>query len=217
MWAIRAKLEPSPHPQIHLTPTKRERTLISLEIREGKPLMRKILFALTRFYALCLALTVCSANPVVAHADTFSFTPENGPTYNFSLDPSQINFTHFDPNAGVSYSPITVGSQTDSQVIFYIPSVLIGDGDGSIDFGINVIPPDGFNLYFGPQLFTGSVYDPTFIPGTYTLEISMDRSSTATLVIDGPSTITPEPSTFALLGTGILGMAGAIGRKLRIT
>jgi hypothetical protein len=181
--------------------------------------MRKTLFTLGCFSASCLIAVaiVLSANPVTAHADTFSFTPDNGTTYNFSLDPSQINFTHFDPGAGVNYSPVTVGSQTDAEVIFYIPSVLEGEGDGPIDFGINVQDPkDGFNLYFGPQLFSGSVYAPTFIPGTYTLEISQDRSYSATLVIDGPSTVTPEPSTFALLGTGILGMAGAMQRKLRI-
>jgi hypothetical protein len=186
---------------------------------EKETLMRKTLFALTRVSASCLiAVAVAlSANSVAAHADTFSFTPDNGPTYNFSLDPSQINFTHFDPDFGANYFPVTVGSQTDAEVIFYIPTVLEGYNDGPLDFGLNVQDPkDGFNLYFGPQLFSGSVYNPTFIPGTYTLEISEDRSYSATLVIDEPSTVTPEPSTFALLGTGILGMAGAMGRKLSI-
>jgi hypothetical protein len=134
--------------------------------------MRKTLFALTRVSASCLiAVAVAlSANPVAAHADTFSFTPDNGPTYNFSLDPSQINFTHFDPDFGANYFPVTVGSQTDAEVIFYIPTVLEGYNDGPLDFGLNVQDPkDGFNLYFGPQLFSGSVYNPTFIPGTYTL------------------------------------------------
>jgi PEP-CTERM motif len=181
--------------------------------------MRKTLFAFMRLSAsyLITVAIVLSANLAAAHADTFSFTPDNGATYNFSLDPSQINFTNFDPNAGVPYSPVTVGAQTDAEVIFYIPSVLEGEGNGPIDFGIDVqYPGEGFNLYFGPQLFSGSVYNPTFIPGSYTLEISQDRSYSATLIIDGPpSTVTPEPSTFTLLGTGILGMA-AMHRKLRI-
>jgi hypothetical protein len=182
--------------------------------------MSKTLFAFTRLSAsyLITVAIVLSANLAAAHADTFSFTPDNGATYNFSLDPSQINFTHFDSGFGVNYFPVTVGSQTDAEVIFYIPTVVEGYNDGPLDFGLNVQDPkDGYNLYFGPQLFTGSVYDPTFIPGTYTLEISQDRSYSATLIIDGPpSTVTPEPSTFALLGTGVLGMAAATGRKLRI-
>lgn len=50
---------------------------------------------------------------------------------------------------------------------------------------------------------------------TFTLEGPVSPSDTINFDLNyAPSSVTPEPSSFALLGTGILGVAGVIRRRL---
>jgi hypothetical protein len=60
---------------------------------------------------------------------------------------------------------------------------------------------DGFN-YMSAFAFPGT--DPYVESGSLTLISS----------VDPPSAVTPEPSTFALFGTGLLSLAGAVRRRL---
>ena len=70
---------------------------------------------------------------------------------------------------------------------------------------------------YGRQLFTGGLTDPTFITGgpfslrkvgdgTYDNNFKLDIAASSTAV-------TPEPSSFILLSTGLLGMAGVVRRR----
>jgi hypothetical protein len=64
-------------------------------------------------------------------------------------------------------------------------------------------------LALGTQLFSGPTSSPTFLTGQYSLEGEFSQET-------GPATlvITPEPSTFLLLASGILVFAGSARRKL---
>lgn len=77
---------------------------------------------------------------------------------------------------------------------------------------------DGFT-FTGAPLFSGSVLDPTFIPGSYVLSGMPDLGDgpvpvTVDLTIAAvPTASTPEPGTLALVGTAALGLAGAVRRR----
>jgi hypothetical protein len=73
----------------------------------------------------------------------------------------------------------------------------------------------------GDQAYTGSESDPTIVPGTYELGLysgvflGEDLEPLAgDVVIAGAQAPTPEPSSFFLLGTGLLALAGLARRKL---
>lgn len=75
-----------------------------------------------------------------------------------------------------------------------------------------------FNL-FGAQLFTGSLSDPTFKTGDFTLDSSSNdysyckEGSSYNLSIVDRSAVTPEPSSVLLLATGIFALIGAGAMK----
>lgn len=52
--------------------------------------------------------------------------------------------------------------------------------------------------------------------GTYSFDLLYAEVNGAPAVLDFPPTVTPEPSTFVLLGSGLLGAAGAVRRRMRI-
>ena len=160
-----------------------------------------------------------------AHADTYSFA-FSGPgtdSVSFTL-PSEFHSTTGGDNLGINEMNIAVdlnGVTSIQGLGFYVP----GNGGG---FAIEGIPDYAFN---GPQLITTQLYTPfpnfpsinfykdaTFNLGTYTLdEVDGDHLGVGTLVVSDLSTASPsavpEPSTFALLGTGVLGAAGVICRR----
>ena len=154
---------------------------------------------------LSAAAVLFAAMIVTAHADTFSyafseasFLGTDAFTY---TSPTQIlTTTTFTPDTcsvfggACSYVSFTFGGVP-------YPAVL--------EIGSAVAGYEGFQFF--PVSFFTTI-------GTNTQDVSANGPYYTMTVTDIPgTTVTPEPSTFIFLGTGILGLAGVARRKfLRI-
>lgn len=88
---------------------------------------------------------------------------------------------------------------------------------------IGYAPPDGvyeiraykyFHSLTGQPVFTGSVTDPTFVPGTYSYDwLYYLGPVPGTVTITPETASTPEPTTLALLATGSLGLLTRFHRR----
>ncbi len=185
-------------------------------------------------YILPLLLILAAAP--IARADTYQFDfqgkyvpdpvedPLNGgPTFSFFWQ--------------ISAAPTTVIYNGEYPVYEFV-SVPITSSAGNLGGILNLsIAPEENPREVGFFTSDGSIYDtygiafldtaklfstgldsnPIFLPGSYDANFQFRTYSEydGTLTISDLSTVTPEPSTFALLGTGLIGIAGVLRQKTR--
>lgn len=141
-------------------------------------------------------------------------------------------FTLTDGTNTITFTlPTNPAVNADSD-FFVVPNVSV-DIDGSImsdslyfydateSGGLAIYSPTTTLTYLtqtGAVLFSGSLTDPTFSNGglfaltNYDTPV-YDNNFTLNITTAG-APVTPEPSSFVLLGTGLLGMAGVMRRRL---
>jgi hypothetical protein len=188
-----------------------------------------------RYLRFVLAALVLAACPLAAHADivdTFAVNITTGsgflPTdtaggtltlnittgvwlsadvsYYLGGNPADVvaTFTMFDgyyPHPNFAYTFFLSDQSSTAPFSLALPvSSLVDYSGGSI---CSMVAPcsDGFNYMSG---FAFPKIDPYVESGSLTLISS----------VDPPSAVTPEPSTFALFGTGLFSLAGAMRRRL---
>ena len=171
--------------------------------------MRKALFTLA---LLASAFTL----PLTAHADAIDQF-----TFNFDTTPGYVS-VHVTMDllaspAVLPYSSLICGdcfvvfSESSPTYVFKFIQFVPG-GAPIVNFtlydGFDIPIPKAFTQIFpSDALFTGSLSDPTFIPGTFDAVYRPFPGSpdfAGTITIEPVNTTTPEPSSLILLTTGAL-------------
>jgi hypothetical protein len=159
---------------------------------------------------------------VVLHADTSAivFDPVGDPGFyrlfnvggnvtigaqSFTLTPSLILVAGSSPNDTINFfnATVTLGLGFTSK-----PELDTYDLFSS--FGPLSVPPTDADTFLTPTLGGGS-----FITTTDTIEFTGDTSLTFSAAVRGTDVAVPEPASFFLLGSGLLGLGGALRRKSR--
>jgi PEP-CTERM motif len=126
-------------------------------------------------------------------------------------------FTFSTPVTGLILSEVSLGGFTNTSYTFNDDFTILSCGP-NIVYGGGCIHESGGNTMFamegdGTILFDGTISSLSFTTANgeywngFTIGLSPNTST-------GPVGPTPEPGTLVLFGTGILGLAGAVRRKL---
>jgi hypothetical protein len=156
----------------------------------------------TRLFAV-LALSILAASSLAAHADTYEYdfsAPSffGSPAVSLSFDEAAL-LTSDTTITAANFLTMT-GGPVSSFEINPTSGDCVGFSGGSSCININ---------FSGGSILGVEASDAADTTGTFDYSLG-----TLTITDLTPSAATPEPSSIALLGTGVLGLAGVVRRRL---
>ena len=162
---------------------------------------------LAAVFAAALTLT---APAFAGTTDNFTIT-DGSSVSTFSLPtspaPDDTFKGGFDLN-NVAYSLNGV-AQTPNTIDFFTPTL-----NGGLDI-FDIVGNEPVISTTGAQLFTGGIDNPTFLTGTFQQFDFYNQDDPISVEISqGEMAATPEPSSMVLFGTGVLGIAGLVRRRI---
>ena len=165
-----------------------------------------------------VAATAMLSASLAAHADSLFTLTTTQDTISFTL-PTPLA-TEFTGNYFYVFNvPVTAdGTTTVENLEFDVPSAY---GRDLIILAFDPNDPSAGDTFLllqqGPQLFMGSAADPAFVDGSYQLSQVPASGIAYTGDFDLTiSSVTPEPSSIALFGTGMFGVAGVMRKRFAV-
>ena len=197
--------------------------------------------SLAASFLLCLASGSALASTVIS---SYTAGPDNNANSNYfgeqftvtaSGSYNDITFSFFTPGGsavapGTGYlfsSPFTgTESQLSSTTTGLLGTAAGSGGAYSFGSGVDLVGGDTYFLYQDESLSSGSIAGGFTAPLDTAASFASTSGSAFSSLGDGsswnysvtgdavPANVTPEPSSIALLGTGLLGVAGVIRKRL---
>jgi hypothetical protein len=167
------------------------------------------------------------ANPVASPYTEAGFTLTSSIDYQFGTLCADYVGSYAGPGMFIDYSGTTASLTKNGGGTFSIGGISLAHlyggtwGDQSFTFIGNLYGDGTISQTFtigaqaGPTVFTPYVFDATWTNLTSVTFASQDYPyyQFTNILLDGAGTTVPEPASMALLGTGLVGVFGAVRRR----